>query len=323
MSRPRWRHVLEYAAVRALMWPLTRLPYRAALPLGWLAARAFYLCMPARRREARRRVEQVYGPELGRRRARRIAWLSWRNIVFSGIDMARIPRLSSGWARNVIEGEHTIGLLQGQSRTGRGAVIVLPHMGSWELAAAVCRQHGAPVFSIAANQKNPLLDAHLHRLRQASGMPIILRGADTMRQVLRRLRAGEMLAILPDLRHPVPALTVPFLGGHANVADSVGRFARAADVPVFVFVVLRHGWFRQEMRALATLRPDPALDKTEDARRLSMQTMAVLDEAIRAHPDQWFWYNKRWVLDPLSADAAVDQPGSTKKRASGGSPELR
>jgi len=29
--------------------------------------------------------------------------------------------------------------------------------------------------------------------------------------------------------------------------------------------------------------------------------MRHLDAAIRAHPEQYFWFNKRWVLEPLPA----------------------
>jgi len=30
---------------------------------------------------------------------------------------------------------------------------------------------------------------------------------------------------------------------------------------------------------------------------MTREIMQVFDRAIRTHPDQYFWYNKRWVLD--------------------------
>jgi lauroyl/myristoyl acyltransferase len=44
---------------------------------------------------------------------------------------------------------------------------------------------------------------------------------------------------------------------------------------------------------------DPGLDKAEDCRRITQRVMDIFDAAIRAQPEQYFWYNKRWVLDPL------------------------
>ena len=51
---------------------------------------------------------------------------------------------------------------------------------------------------------------------------------------------------------------------------------------------------------LATLKPDPdAPDKKEEACRLTREAMALLDAAIQKTPEQWFWYNKRWLLQPV------------------------
>jgi hypothetical protein len=30
--------------------------------------------------------------------------------------------------------------------------------------------------------------------------------------------------------------------------------------------------------------------------------MRQIEAMIRAEPGQWFWYNRRWVLDPLDAE---------------------
>jgi len=29
------------------------------------------------------------------------------------------------------------------------------------------------------------------------------------------------------------------------------------------------------------------------------EVVAALDGYIQAHPEQYFWFNKRWVLDPI------------------------
>ena len=51
---------------------------------------------------------------------------------------------------------------------------------------------------------------------------------------------------------------------------------------------------------IATLRPNPdAVDKRAEAERLTRETMALLDAAIQKTPEHWFWYNKRWLLQPV------------------------
>jgi lauroyl/myristoyl acyltransferase len=51
---------------------------------------------------------------------------------------------------------------------------------------------------------------------------------------------------------------------------------------------------------LGTLRPNPELSRKEDSVRLTRETMALLDAAIKKTPEHWFWYNKRWILQPVS-----------------------
>ena len=35
---------------------------------------------------------------------------------------------------------------------------------------------------------------------------------------------------------------------------------------------------------------------------LTQQVIDIYDRAIRQEPEQYFWYNKRWVLDPLEEE---------------------
>ena len=53
-------------------------------------------------------------------------------------------------------------------------------------------------------------------------------------------------------------------------------------------------------------QPDPALPKEQDWLRMTQAVIDLYDAAIRAAPEQYFWYNKRWVLDPLPAEAAPE-----------------
>ena len=36
--------------------------------------------------------------------------------------------------------------------------------------------------------------------------------------------------------------------------------------------------------------------------------LKIMDQAIREHPEQWFWFNKRWVLDPIIQVPHKQQP---------------
>ena len=45
--------------------------------------------------------------------------------------------------------------------------------------------------------------------------------------------------------------------------------------------------------------PNKELDKKEDIRRMTACVLKNVEETIMQDPGQWFWYNKRWILDPI------------------------
>ena len=140
-------------------------------------------------------------------------------------------------------------------------------------------------------------------MREGHGMDVLERdgGPRAYVEMLRRVRHGEIFAILPDTRSRTPALAVPFLGGTANLARGMGLLACQAGAPIVPLVMRRVSWRRFEVEFFPTLRADPAADRDAEEMRLTREVLSRFDAAIRADPGQWFWYNRRWVLDPVEA----------------------
>jgi KDO2-lipid IV(A) lauroyltransferase len=299
MTRHRISHILEYATLRAIAAALNALPYRGALAVAWVLAALSHRVFRFRRKEAMRRIRLVLGPGISGSDARRIAWRSWRNVVFSAVELLRERRMTREWIRSVADCGEAMDALARHAAAGKGAILACPHMGNWELAAVACHLHGIPIFSIAAPQKNPLTDNYINRLRRAPGIETFARGSGLLKQVINKLRSGGFLAILPDVRVRAEGVAVPFLGGTANLGVGMARLSRHCGVPVYPAFSIRMGWTRHQMRLLEPVNPDLSLQADEDTARMTRQVVSVLEKAIREHPDQWFWYNKRWVLDPL------------------------
>jgi KDO2-lipid IV(A) lauroyltransferase len=308
MMRHRPGHVVEYGALRTLAAVLNVLPYRAALAVAWSLAAMSHWVFQYRRKEALRRIRLVLGDAIPPKEARRIAWHSWRNIMFSAVELLREQGMTKEWVLSVADCEDAMATLAKHAATGKGAIIACPHMGNWEFAAVACHLHGIPIFSIAAPQKNPLTDAYINRLRRAPGIATFARGSGLMKQVIRNLRNGGVLAILPDVRVRTEGLAIPFLGGTANLGTGMARFAQHCGVPIFPAVSIRRGWAHHDMQLLAPITPNPSIPPAEDMERITREVMSDLETVIRRNPDQWFWYNKRWVLDPVDQRAKTFAP---------------
>jgi KDO2-lipid IV(A) lauroyltransferase len=79
----------------------------------------------------------------------------------------------------------------------------------------------------------------------------------------------------------------------------MAMFARHTGVPIYPIIMRRVGWARHVGHIYPAIEPDSTLSKQEDIQRMTQQVLDIVEGAIREDPGQWFWYNKRWVLDPV------------------------
>jgi KDO2-lipid IV(A) lauroyltransferase len=290
----------EYATLRFFCGLVNLIPYRIAMALaaffGWCAFHVVRL----HRRRTLERLRGVF-PEKTESELKRIAWRSFANILETGVEMIRAPKLTRKWMdRHVKDGKAYKDRLQAYVDEGKGVVIMVPHSGNWYMAAWSMAKYGLPLFAIAAKQRNPKVDAWMKR--QYCDIEVVDRGsAKALVEIKAKLESGRAFAILPDLRVREPDVEVDFLGGKANVSHAGAMFAVKCGSPIVVAVMRREGG-QHVFDHVATLRPDPAAeDKKAEAARLTREVMRLLDERIRLHPEDWFWYNKRWILEPVKA----------------------
>lgn len=296
----KFKHRVEYGAVLFLEWIFRVLPYHLGILFAWLLARFAFSVLRFRRREAERRIRSVF-PDMKQREVSRTAWISLRNIALNGAELMGIGRLSDSWIRRrYISGyDETMAHLRSLTESGTGVILALPHLGNWDLAGIIVAHAGIPIFAISGSQKNPLTNDWINRKR-AKGITVLERGSSAIRQCVKRLRGGEVMAVLPDVRMKQPDLLVPFLGGEANIGRGVAAFAVQTGAPVLVVRLRRIGLFHHTMGIADTIRPESGSAKDPgESERITRRVMSLIDSQIREEPGQWFWYNKRWILDPL------------------------
>ena len=284
---------LEYAALRFFCGLVRLVPYAAAMALadalGWFGAAV----VGFKRRRTLDRLRTVF-PELDEPARRRIARRSLQGFLRTVIELIKVGRFGREWfQRHVPESAKYKAILQGLVDEGRGVVIMVPHTGNWYMPAWAMAFEGLPLFAIAARQRNPKIDAWLKR--QYGGIEVLDRDCrDTLGGIRDRLRAGQVFAILPDLRVRKRDVEADFLRGKANVSRAGAMFAVRTGAPIVVAAMRRDEQGRHLIEHLATLRPEG-----RTAEELTREALARLSDFILAHPADWYWYNKRWVLEPV------------------------
>ena len=298
MVKSRTATNLEYGALRTFCALVNSIPY----PLAMAAARGLaFLAFDVFGFKRNRTLARIAGafPEKSLREMRMIARRSLANVLQSAVEMIRAPRFDKAWMdRHVVDGQIYKDRLQDLVDEGNGVVIMVPHSGNWYMAAWSMAKYGLPLFALAARQRNPKIDAWMKR--QYGDIEVLDRSEkNTLARIKDKLKSGRAFAILPDLRVPSPDVEVDFLGGKANVSHAGAMFAVRCGSPIVVAAMHRDNG-RHVFNHIATIRPDMSANPKDEAKRLTREVMKLMDAEVRARPEEWYWYNKRWILQPVS-----------------------
>ena len=281
----------EYGALRFFCGVVNLVPYGCACLIARTLARGAFAAGFKRKRTLER-IRSVF-PGISDKDAKRIAVSSLANVLQTAVEMIRAPKLTRKWMdEHVVGGEQYAAMLREIVDRGKGVVIMVPHSGNWYMAAWAMAKYGAPLFAIAARQRNPKIDAWMNR--QYGDVEVLDRDCrDTLGKIKAYLGDGRAFAILPDLRVRKRDVEADFLGGKANVSRAGAMFAVHARAPIVVAAMTRENG-RHMINYLGTIETEG-----RDAAELTREVMKRLSDFVRKHPEDWYWYNKRWILEPL------------------------
>jgi KDO2-lipid IV(A) lauroyltransferase len=171
---------------------------------------------------------------------------------------------------------------------GRGAILALPHMGSWDFAGALASILGYRVVAVAEPFPGSLNDIVV-QTRSMHGLDIIPLGRSAVRSINQALDRNGLVALVCDLPHG-PGVEVSFFGRRAVVPLGPAAIARRRDVPLLPTYCRRVGEDRYVVHVDPPIQPAgyEAYTGREGARELMQRVVERFEVFIREHPEQWY-----------------------------------
>jgi lauroyl/myristoyl acyltransferase len=212
-------------------------------------------------------------------------------------DGARLPFVSEATMRSqmlVIQGDEH---LRAAQREGRGIVMALPHVGSWEWGGAWLASEGLPMTAVVETLEPPELFDWFAAQRAAMGLTVVPLGEGSTQPLFRAIKAGEIAGLVSDRDLVGNGVEVEFFGEKTTLPGGAATLALrtgAALLPVVVYSGPGN-WHTGVVH--------PPLDITRqgslrsDVVRLTQELAVVFERFIRAHPEQWHLYQPNWPSD--------------------------
>jgi KDO2-lipid IV(A) lauroyltransferase len=288
-----------YLLLRYIIAALDTFSYAFARRVGKLIGRIMYVLDAKHRRIAVKNIERAEGMPKKSREIHRLVRRVYEHFAVGAIETLLIPRIMSrGDLERLVKFEN-FHLLDEALAKGRGAIVVLAHMGNWELSGLAVSRRGYDLSSIARPIENPFLDAYVNRLRRSTGQEIIPKHR-AVRSMAESLKSNKILAILADQNARKNGTFVPFFGRPASTVRSPALMALKYGAPILAVKTFRAG--RNEHRVVMTPEiPVPrGGDRDTVVEKVTADVTARLEGFIREHPEQWMWLHARWKTKPAN-----------------------
>lgn len=171
---------------------------------------------------------------------------------------------------------------------GHGAILALPHMGSWDFAGGMASMLGYRILAVAETFPGSLNDAVVET-RSVHGLDIVPLGRSAVRAINRALDRNNLVALLCDLPHG-PGVTVSFFGRRAVVPSGPAAIACRHGVPLLPTYCRRSAPGVYHVHVDPPIHP-PAPEECagrDGTQELMQMVVERFESFIRAYPDQWY-----------------------------------
>ena len=191
---------------------------------------------------------------------------------------------------------HGEALYQAARTTGRGLIVIAPHHGNWELLNQWLASQG-PLGIVYAPPESAVGDAFLQRVRGVDNIQQIRAEGPAVRQMLKTLKDGGTVAILPDQQPKQgDGVFVPFFGMDALTMTLVNRLAARTGAE------LLYAWCERlpgdALRFSLHIEQAPAVLADADPVVATTRLNADIEAIVRRAPEQYQWTYKRYTLRP-------------------------
>ncbi len=178
-------------------------------------------------------------------------------------------------------------LLDHLATSGKGALLLAGHYGSWDLLGPMTnRDLRLPASTVVKMPRQVAVAALIEKIRLQMTMEL-LPARDVMPEIYRQLETGRVIVMLLDQRMN-RGIAVPFFGRPAWTSPALAVAAQKTQLPVFPLHYYRVGTGRHVVEI------GPPIPLTGEVVDDTATLQSIYADYIRQRPHNWLWMHDRW-----------------------------
>jgi lauroyl/myristoyl acyltransferase len=224
-------------------------------------------------------------------------WCAWKQ--FHSFTSLYIDRYLLENSKTITYKAHGIKHLENCMKQKKGAVLLMSHAGSWEIAARLLRQKKIPLMLVMGEKQKEQIEAVQKQSLRKDGVGVISGGPENkspleIMEAMEYLKKGWILSMAGDrVRDPGQAtVEVSFLGRQARLPKAPFALAAAAGMPVLVFFAFRTGpgRYRFEIHEPFEVKKSRYVSPKKEIEKAAQKYSDLLEKAVFSYPWQWYHF---------------------------------
>ncbi len=221
---------------------------------------------------------------------------SLENIGRVLTEFPKIPYyVQSGEIEKIVEIKKGGELLE---PTKDGKILVTAHIGNWELAGAGLAYYVDEFLDLAYRMSNKKLNDLITSIRKKAGINVIFHD-QPLKDFIKALKEGKIITFMVDqnaLRHR--GVFVDFFGFPASTVTFPAKLALKYKKEI----IFGYNYYDPLSKKIFIEVEKIDFKKTgnfeQDIKSLTQIYTKKVENAVKKHPEQYFWVHKRWKTRP-------------------------
>jgi lauroyl/myristoyl acyltransferase len=220
-------------------------------------------------------------------------WCAWKQYhKFTDVYIHRFNRIDEADIEYVKEGWE---YLEEAVQKKTGAILLMSHIGNWELAAQTLNKKGLPIMLYLGAKHKEQIEHIQKQILAKSGVRIVATTEDekspfALIEGINFLREGGIVSMTGDrLWGQQGSVTVNFLGHEVKLPDTPHLFALMTGAPLMTFFVYQEAVGKYHIKVSEGRKVSSAMraDRKKAVLESAQVYAADLAEFAREHPFEW------------------------------------